>query len=118
MKVAIIGSRGFDDYELLKKELSKHEISLIISGGAKGADSLAEKFADEHNIEKLIFKPEYQIYGKKATFVRNQQIVENCEKLIAFWDELSKGTESTIKKAVKKGKDVEVIRYGNNSLFK
>lgn len=117
MRTAVIGSRGFENYNLLKKELEKFEISLIISGGAKGADTLAEKYAKEKGIETIVFNPEYELYGKKATFVRNDKIINECERLIAFWDNKSKGTESTYKKALKKGKDVHLINYGQKSLF-
>ena len=52
MKVAVIGSRGFDDYERLKKVLDTLPITTIVSGGASGADSLSEKYADEKGIKK------------------------------------------------------------------
>lgn len=66
MKVAIIGSRNFSDYDLLAETLDNLPISLIISGGAKGADSLAECYASSHNIETLIFKADYKLYNRSA----------------------------------------------------
>ena len=58
MKLAVVGSRTFNDYNLLKEHLDKIHaitpITLIISGGAKGADKLAEKWAHQNNIETLI----------------------------------------------------------------
>ena len=57
MKVAVIGGRTFNDYELVKETLTKLDITLLVSGGAKGADSLGERYASENNITTLIYKP-------------------------------------------------------------
>lgn len=59
MKLAVIGSRNFEDYELMKSVLMKYSIEEIVSGGARGADNLAEKSANEYKIKKIIFKPNY-----------------------------------------------------------
>jgi len=109
MKFAIIGSRSFEDYELMKSILIKYSIGEIVSGGAEGADTLAERFADEYNIKKTIFQPDYIKYGKKAPLVRNRQIVDYADKVVAFWDGESKGTKYTINYAKKKGKQINVI---------
>ena len=58
MKVVIAGSRGFNDYNYMKNQLNTYNITYIITGGAKGADSLAEKYAKENNILIEIIKPE------------------------------------------------------------
>ena len=60
MRVAVVGSRGFNDYLLLKETLLNHFITRIVSGGAKGADKLAEKFAEEHGIPLDIHKPDWK----------------------------------------------------------
>ena len=109
MKVAIIGSRGFTDYELVKKTLKPLGITLIISGGAAGADTLGEKYAKENGIETLIFKPDWKTYGKIAGFLRNTDIVEASELVIAFWDGTSKGTKDSIDKANKLDKKVLIV---------
>lgn len=117
MKVAIIGGRDFNDYELLKKWQKPfwHYMSpdplIIISGGANGADSLAEKFADEYKLEKEIYKPEWDKYGKSAGFIRNQTIVDNCDMVLAFWDGESRGTADTIEKAKKAKKPTFIIYF-------
>lgn len=117
MKIAIVGGRDFLDYELLKKELGKfideNGISLcsIVSGGAKGADTLAEKFAAEMCVEMIIFKPNFEKYGRGATIVRNSQIIENSDIIFAFWDGKSKGTLNSIKKAEKLEKKLLIINY-------
>lgn len=93
IKTAIIGSRKININ--IDKYLPK-DISMIISGGAIGIDRLAEKYADKNGIPKLILLPNYNMYGKLAPLVRNRQIVNNAELVIAFWDGKSRGTKYTI----------------------
>lgn len=101
MKVAIIGSRNLDvDIEKYIPE----NTTMIISGGAKGIDSLAETYANEHNISTIIFKPDYSKYGRKAPLVRNQLIAKEADIVVAIWDGKSKGTAYTINYAQKIGK--------------
>lgn len=112
MKLAVVGSRKFSDYELLKKELEKEEdVEEIVSGGAKGADTLSEWYAAEKDLPMKIFRPDWDQYGKRAGFVRNKEIVENCDKLIAFWDGESRGTSHSIYMARNLGKEVRIVRY-------
>ena len=116
MKLAIVGSRTFDDYDLLSKYVSILTEKLprphivIISGGAKGADSLAEQFAREHRYDSQIYPAAWNKYGKSAGFIRNQQIIDNCDFLLAFWDGCSRGTQDSIEKA-KKAKIPTCIVY-------
>jgi hypothetical protein len=109
MKVAVIGSRDFNDYEEVKQTLSTIKITLLVSGGAKGADSLGERYAKEHNIETKIFLPDWEKYGKKAGFLRNTDIINEAELIIAFWDGQSKGTKDSIDKAFKSEKKILII---------
>lgn len=112
MKIAIVGSRSFKDYELLKNEVEKFitENSLeevtIVSGGAVGADTLAEQFAAEMGYKTVIFLPEYKKYGRGACHVRNTDIVETSEVVFAFWDGISTGTKDSIDKAQNLNKPV------------
>ena len=101
MKVAIIGSRGITDLDISK--YMPEGIDLIISGGARGVDTLAEKYADEHGIPKLIIRPDYDLYGRRAPLVRNKIIVDNADLVIAFWDGESRGTSYTVEYAIKQG---------------
>lgn len=109
MKLAIVGSRGFSNYELLKETLKKYNIDVIVSGGAEGADSLAEKYALDNNIPLIIFLPDWKQKGKKAGFLRNIKIVEACDGLIAFWDGESRGTKHSIDLAKKNYKFLEIV---------
>lgn len=121
MNIAIVGGRDFNDYTLLKESIlayiDAHEKpENIVSGGAKGADTLATQFATEMGIPLLIFKTDYQRYGRGATLVRNTQIIENAEVVFAFWDGQSKGTKDSIKKAEKLEKELYVIKYKQSIL--
>lgn len=113
MKVAVIGSRTFNDYEEVKRTLSTIKISTLISGGAKGADSLGERYANENNIPKTIFLPDWEKHGKAAGMIRNTDIINECELVVAFWDKSSKGTKDSIDKANKLGKKVLIITFKN-----
>jgi hypothetical protein len=103
--LGVVGSRTFNDYELCKKTLdkivkkllNKHEQIIIVSGGANGADSLAKKYAKEHKIKIIEFLPNWDKHGKAAGFIRNKDIIEKSDILVAFWDGKSAGTLSSIK---------------------
>lgn len=105
MKIAIIGSRNLqisiDSY------ISK-DVTEIITGGARGIDTLAYKYAKKNNIPCKIYPPMYEFYGKAAPIVRNKQIVEHSDLVLAFWDGVSPGTKFTIDYAKKINKKVEV----------
>ncbi len=112
MKIAVIGSRTFDNYKLLC-EILKTEDSIIeiISGGARGADSLAKKYAKENNIKLIEFIPDWDTFGKSAGFRRNIDIVTRANKIIAFWDGVSKGTKHSINLAKKQNKEIKIVRF-------
>ena len=112
MKVAVIGSRSFSNYDLLKKTLDEIAgIKIIISGGAAGADTLAEQWAKENNVETVIYKPDWAKYGRGAGIVRNRLIIEDCDNCIAFWDGVSKGTQNSIEMCKKLNRNITVHRY-------
>jgi len=108
MKVAVIGSRGFNNYELIKETLSSLDITLVVSGGAMGADTLGERYARENSIPTKIFKPDWT-KGRGAGFLRNTDIINEADTVVAFWDGKSRGTLDSIKKAEKQGKKVLII---------
>jgi len=111
MKVAVIGGRDFNDYERLKKVLDSFSIKTIVSGGAKGADKLGEKYAVENNIHTEIYIPQWDLFGKRAGFLRNTTIIENSEVVVAFWNGKSRGTRDSIGKANQLKKDTFIIYY-------
>ena len=112
MKLAIVGSRNFVDQALLDKTvdeyLEKQGVlpDLVVSGGARGADTLAENWARKHKIPLIIFKPDWKTKGKAAGILRNTDIVNECTHMVAFPSDGGKGTQDSIRKAVAQGKIV------------
>ena len=113
MKLSVIGSRTFENYEMLTAEILKLNlnISTIISGGAKGADALAERWTKENKVQIQLFKPDWKKYGKAAGLRRNESIVESCDYCLAFWDGKSKGTKFSIDYCKKQKKPVKVVLF-------
>jgi len=113
MKIAVIGSREFNDYSKLKQEIEKLNltISKVISGGAKGADALGEIWARENGVELTIYQPDWKKYGRSAGVIRNKLIIEDCDVCIAFWNGKSKGTKNSIEFCKKLNKTLFLITY-------
>lgn len=115
MKTIIAGSRSFTNYELLKnscvpllKGMSDVE---IVSGTANGADKLGERYALENDYQIKRFPAQWDIYGKSAGYIRNEEMAKYANMLIAFWDGQSKGTMHMINLAKKHNLDVYIIQY-------
>ena len=119
MKIAVIGSRDFNDYCFMKKKIKSvlFEFGLeckyfeIVSGGARGADSLAERFAYEFSLKKTIIHPDWKKYGKSAGKIRNTKIIALSDIVIAFWNGISGGTFDSIQKAKIQQKLLYVFHY-------
>lgn len=109
MKLLIVGSRSISKFDLSKYITQKPE--LIISGGARGVDTLAEKYADAQKISKLILRPRYDLYGKGAPIKRNQQMVELADRVLVIWDGESRGAMSTVAYAQRAGKPIELVKH-------
>lgn len=111
-KIAIIGSRNITSVaigDVIRQffGMDFNDIE-IISGGAKGVDTLAENFAKSNGIKVDVFKPNYSLHGRGATFVRNRAMVDACDYVLAIWDGKSHGTQYTINYAKNKGKVVHI----------
>jgi len=114
-KLAIVGSRSFNDYDKAKAIIDEviaenPTINEIVSGGANGADKLAERYAQENNLKIKIFYPEWSKYGKRAGFIRNEKIWQYADLGIAFWDGKSRGTQHSFDLANKLGKKIIIVR--------
>jgi hypothetical protein len=109
-KIAIVGSRTFRNERLLEKTMGDFDPSMVISGGADGADRMGERWARRHGIETLIFHPDHKRY-RHPYHHRNRLIAEACDILIAFWDGRSSGTRYTIEYARRIGKRVVIVRF-------
>ncbi len=126
MKLAITGSRKYTDYEELKQVVKSlaPNAEMIISGGAKGADQLAARYAKERGLEFEEIRPDYKKYfAKVAPLKRNSEIVAKADKVIAFYFQTqSGGTLDTAKKAMAAGKLLAEVINGKvarheNKLF-
>ena len=121
-RVGIVGSRDFDNFDFLEKKvlelLPKQEECdiIIVSGGARGTDTLAERFADKYGYRKEIHRAKWHLQGYCAGYLRNHHIVRNSDLVIAFWNGISKGTRHTINLARRNAKMVKIIRV--DSLMK
>ena len=108
MKVAIIGSRS-----VCVDDLAPYlpcECTEIVSGGAKGVDQCAAEYARKHGIKLTEILPQYEKYGRGAPIVRNKAIVDHADLVLAFWDGVSRGTQSVIRYCEKSGTPCTVIR--------
>lgn len=123
IRVIIAGTRDFNRYELLETEAaalvdwlkSQHPdcTITIVSGGARGADLLGERFARSHKYKLVRVPADWQKYGNHAGPIRNRQMLNYAREaigvLLAFWDGKSRGTRNMIDIAKDAGIDVHVI---------
>lgn len=111
MRVAIVGSRNFRNFDMVDTFVhSLPSDAVIVSGGAIGVDRCAEYAAVKRGLAVSIHRADWIAYKKRAGFVRNVDIVNDCDRVVAFWDGQSRGTKHTIDLAMKRGKPVEIIR--------
>lgn len=106
MRLAIVGSRTIEDFDLTP--LIPQGVTMIVSGGARGVDTVAARYAREHGIALTELRPDFVRYGRAACHVRNRSIVEVADAVLAVWDGKSRGTRSTIELARRAGKVVTV----------
>jgi predicted Rossmann fold nucleotide-binding protein DprA/Smf involved in DNA uptake len=107
VKLAIIGSRTITELNLAR--YIKEKPDTVISGGAKGIDTIAWKWAIDSHIEIIVHRPDYNRDGRWAALRRNDVIVAEADKIMAFWNGKSTGTKYVIDKAKKLGKPIEII---------
>jgi len=112
MKTIIAGSRDGTTYAHLVSALSKcgWVPSVVISGGARGADSIGEAWAAKNKIPVERFPADWERLGKRAGYLRNIQMACRAQALIAIWDGVSRGTENMIDIAEEKGLRIYVHR--------
>ena len=119
MKLAIVGSRTFNDYATLVDYIASNydidSITAVISGGAKGADFLAERFAKEFEKDIIIFPADWRKYGKRAGFLRNIDIIKECDECVCFWDGKSHGTGHDIELCKKFERPFKVCLFNSET---
>lgn len=122
IRIIIAGGRDFSNYSLLKQSVDTivknfhNENLTIISGTARGADTLGEQYAEEQNLSIRRFPADWDTYGKNAGSIRNAQMATYASEgakgiLIAFWDGKSKGTKNMINEASNKGLIIKIVEY-------
>jgi len=117
MKVAIVGSRTFlnrKSIEVVIQHLLKDDPELVIvSGGAHGADTIAEQLARQLCTHAPVVLPaDWQKHGRAAGPKRNQQIVDYCDRLVCFWDGASRGSADAVRRSIASGKPTHVFHAG------
>lgn len=116
MKVIIAGGRDFEDYSLLYQTCEKafvlqHQNIEVVSGTASGADRIGEKYAKEKEYTIKKFPADWDKNGKKAGYIRNEEMAKYADALIAFWDGKSKGTKHMIDIAKRYNLKIKIIIY-------
>jgi len=127
--LAVSGSTSLDDYHKIAGCLQKTILNIVqhtsitkqkiilLSGGAKGVDSIAKKFAQENNINFVEIKANWKRYRKGAGPIRNQKIIDSANALIAFKKPTSTGTTDTIRKAIAIGMPTMILYYNSDGEF-
>jgi hypothetical protein len=116
MKVCIFGSRSFDHYAFAERKLDKFlsrikEEIVIVSGTARGADRIGERYAQDKGYKVVRFYADWPRHGKKAGFIRNEEMADYADVFVAFWDGESSGTEHMIETVRKREKPIRIVRY-------
>jgi hypothetical protein len=140
MRIAIVGSRGFCAqcdtqfqsasrspehrgktpcaYDHLRRfVISLPSNSVVVSGGAKGADLEGQRVATDAKLLTEIILPDWEKHGRSAGFLRNGTIVEHSDQVVAFWDGKSKGTLDTMRRARQADKQVLLIAPDGKKAF-
>jgi len=111
MRIAVVGSREYGDLGVVRRRVGAlPSDTIVVSGGAHGVDQCAERAARARGLHVLIIPAEWKRHGHNAGVIRNTEIARVADRVVAFWDERSRGTRDVVSKFVAAGKDVEV--YG------
>lgn len=118
-RVIIAGGRDFTDYDRLAAFMDQWTLDNdmgpdntdFLSGEAKGADTLGKKWALSRGYKVALYPANWDLHGRSAGFKRNEEMAKNATHLVAFWNEVSKGTGNMIWVATKAGLKVHIERY-------
>ena len=113
-RVIIAGSRDFDDYSLIKTKMdsllrNKDDDVCVVCGEARGADTLGRRYAEERGYQIMSFPANWSEHGKQAGYLRNIEMAENADALVAFWNGESHGTKHMIDTAKRYGLQIRII---------
>lgn len=105
--VLICGSRSIKNLQI-SRYIRPESCAAIVHGAAIGVDTIADSWAKANNLETVIYKPNYKVYGKRAPLVRDEEMAEFCDVIICFWDGKSRGSKYTCDYGRKIGRRVIV----------
>jgi hypothetical protein len=118
MRVVVSGYRYLTDKALVESTLEQFNITMLIEGGATGADQLARNWARQRGIPVMEYFAEWNRFGSGAGPIRNQRmLVEGRpDLLIAFLAPGSRGTKNMIEQAQKRGLKTHIVKVEENPL--
>ena len=119
MKILVCGSRDWNDYTAIRRELDKlyhiqveRDALIIIQGGARGADAIARGWAERNGVPCVQVDANWVFYGKSAGPISNEWMLRlDPDLVLAFSVDLdhSKGTKNMVTQALKAG--VKVLSF-------
>ena len=112
MKLVVAGGRDIFDVAFIHGAINDypHVIDMVITGGASGVDAIAHTIAREHGLPTRVFPADWRL-GRRAGPLRNKQMAEEGDALLAIWDGASRGTKNMIDEMRALGKPVVVVIY-------
>ena len=115
-RVIIAGGRDYNNYEELERTMDQLLFNIedeiaIVCGMARGADTLGEQYGKQRGYNIHYFPADWETFGRAAGHIRNREMAENADALVAFWNGKSRGTANMISTAKKLNLRVRVIRY-------
>jgi hypothetical protein len=115
MRVIIAGSRSITQYHIVQQYLNTLEstVTTVVCGGAKGVDTLGERWAKENNKEIQYFRPDWDKHGKSAGVIRNEEMAKNADYLVLIWDGKSKGSAHMLRIAKTRGLIIDELIIGS-----
>ena len=115
MNLAVIGSRSFTDralaFRILDRFHAAHPVACLVSGGARGADSIAHLWAMRRGVSTRIHLPDWRRHGHRAALLRNHAIIAAADTVIAFWNGASRGTAYSLRLARQRRIPTHIVRF-------
>lgn len=108
--LSVSGSRRIGDAQVVADALDGLRPGEIVTGGARGVDTLAAEWAQAHGVPVVVIRPDWRRYGRGAGLRRTEQMIDRADEVLAVWDGESAGTRHAIEYAREKGKPTHVVR--------
>ena len=111
IKLSVIGTRDFEDGELLEVELNKENIDVMVVGGKAGPDTLCSEYAVARDIPLQVFLPDYRSHGASANYQRNLEMIHHSNRILIFWNGYTQGQFNYLPHIKRKGTSFRTIIY-------